>query len=142
MTFEETDGGRWITHLAKTPDVGECVVRAVTIAQHRLYTEVYSEIDEYCKYIEPKGVRKKFGGSSGAGVHCATVREYFKALGFRWVPLAQFGNPKRYFLNSRDLPRARLIVSMREHVAAVLYHTLYDTYDCRGKCVYGYWVVP
>lgn len=38
-----------------------------------------------------------------------------------------------------EYPDKRLIVTMNGHIATILYGTLYDTFDCRNRELWGVW---
>ena len=132
MKWTYDDGGR--SRYFKATDVGDCAVRAISIATGKDYLEVYNDLKalnkgKTCRNGTPKNVDKA----------------YLKRLGWRWTPTMQIGSGCKVHLNADELPSGTIICSVSKHLACVKNGVLYDTFDCsRGgaRCVYGYWEKP
>lgn len=129
MEFTYDDGGR--SKYFKAKNVGDCAVRAISIATGIDYKKVYNDL------------KKLNGGKSCRnGTPNKVVKAYMQSLGWKWEPTMSIGSGCKVHLREEDLPHQTLIVSLSKHITCVLDGVIYDTYDCsRGgtRCVYGYW---
>ena len=129
MKFVYDDGGR--SKYFKASNVGDCAIRAISIATQKDYKEVYNALKELnggksCRDGTPKNVDKK----------------YLIQLGWKWHPCMHIGSGCQVHLNENELPKGRLVVSVSGHLTCVINGVLNDTYDCSregSRCVYGYW---
>jgi hypothetical protein len=133
------DGGRAAAgYVGRT---GDCVTRAIAIATHRSYQQVYDEINK-AAHGERTGTKTRGVSSARLGVYKRTTRAYLAALGWTWTPTMQIGAGCTVNLTAGELPKGRIIVSVSKHLTAVLDGVIHDTHDpSRGgrRCVYGYW---
>ena len=83
MKFFYNDGGR--SKYYKSEKVGDCVCRAIAIANEMDYKEVYDLINEYAK---KERINKKSGSRSSSrnGVAKTTTRKILNDLGWKWIP--------------------------------------------------------
>ena len=135
-----TDGGR--SKYFKAEKVGDCACRAIAIGTGMDYKEVYDLINSYAKR-EHTGKRKKGISDARDGVYKDTIWRILTDLGWKWVPTMFIGQGCKVQLNSEELPKGRLIVSVSKHLTCVIDGVLYDTYDCSRngtRCVYGYYI--
>lgn len=140
MRFVFNDGGR--SKAGFKGVAGDCVCRAITIAENRPYKEIYDELNELGK-SERLGKRKKGKSSARNGVYRNTLKKYLKALGWTWVPTMFIGSGCRVHLREDELPKGTIIVSLSRHIATVKDGVLHDLGDCSRdgtRCVYGYWI--
>lgn len=134
MTWQQNDGGR--SHYFKGRDVGDCVVRAVTIASGKDYKWVYDQLSAIQKRQDGKTARE------GVSVKNPAFKEFMKSLGFCWTPTMKVGQGCKVHLNGNELPAGRLVCQVSRHSVAVIDGAIHDTHDSTrdGKrCVYGYW---
>ena len=120
---------------------GDCVVRAIAIATHTPYQEVYDDLNTIAKH-EHKGKRKRGKSSSANGVFRYTYDTYLKSIGWTWTPTMFVGQGCKVHLRTEELPSGWLIVSVSRHMTTVCNGAIYDTHNPeRGgnRCVYGYW---
>jgi len=139
MRFVYSDGGR--SNYFKGL-VDDCVVRAICNATGKDYKEVYNGINQLAK-SERLSKYRTSRSSARDGVHKDTTRKYIESIGWMWIPRMSFGTGCTTHLNSAELPKGDLIVSVSKHLTCVKDGVLYDTFDCsRGgdRCVYGYFV--
>lgn len=122
LPWTEDDGGRAAAGFGGT--AGDCVVRAICIALGQDYEATYTDIMALAAASPAKGV-------------CTSVlRPYLgqRGWGFHYVG--------RKPLNAANLPQQpRLIVSLNQHVAAIVDGVVRDTYSSAGKGqrkFYGY----
>jgi hypothetical protein len=103
---------------------------------------VYDEINALAA-TERRGKRGK--SSAHSGVYKNTTRRYLQSLGWTWTPTMHIGSGCTVHLRADELPSGRLIVSVSNHMVAVIDGVIHNTSDCsRGgtRCVYGYWSKP
>ena len=153
--FKWHDGGRYL-ELDRKTEVGDCATRAISIALHRPYKEVYDVINYFCKIKKRQyknGKRIKSGSrmeSANCGIFKKTflkVIDFYRETGFiiNWTPTKFVGEPTKVHFNSDELPRkGRFILNLSMHYTAYINGTVYDLYmdDRKGtRMVYGYWEI-
>lgn len=132
MKFKFNDGGReGAGFKGKT---GDCVTRAIAIATQTDYAQVYAALNTLTgKSVARTGVPKK------------VIKNYMRAIGWRWVPTMGIGTGCTVHLTAAELPTGRLVVAVSRHWVAVIDGVVQDTHDStRGgaRCVYGYFLRP
>lgn len=129
LDYQFNDGGR--SKYYKASSVGDCVVRAASIALGRDYKEVYN----LAKSISGKSPRD--------GVDKNSVRKIMEAVGGKWIAVMKIGTGCKMHLSADDFPTdGKYIAQLSGHVCAVINGCIYDTFNpSRGgtRCVYGYW---
>jgi hypothetical protein len=142
--FVEDDGGRAAAGYEEA--LGGCVARAITIATGKPYVEVFEALQAaYARYV--KRLRP---GSEAAlieerrrtepihnGCPNKVYGPYLKSLGWQYTRLRE-----RTYLRAGALPSGRLIVSVDQHLLALIDGVIHDTYDSGGagrRPVDGYW---
>ena len=141
-SFIKTDGGRAAAGFKGS--TGDCVTRALAIAEEMPYKEAYDLINSYSKDEKPSKRRRK-KSSSRTGVHRVTFDKVLADLGWEWTPTMKVGSGCTAHVNKDELPSGRLILRLSRHMAAFINGELHDSYDSsrNGKrCVYGYWSKP
>ena len=142
MKFQYNDGGRAAAGFTGGR-AGDCVCRAIAIAEQLSYDDVYYALN---KNIQARRQTKKIRGSTArTGVAKKVTRDYLSLLGWEWHPTMSIGSGCKVHLRENELPMGRIIVSLSRHVAAVIDGVLHDAYDCSRegtRCVYGYWSQP
>ena len=139
MEFKYNDGGR--SKYFKAERVGDCVCRAIAIANDMDYKEVYDLINKYARK-ERIGIRKRGISNSRTGVYKDTIRKVLEDLGWSWTPTMTIGSGCNVHLRKEELPSGTIIVNVSKHTTCVKDGVINDTYDCsRGgtRCVYGYY---
>jgi hypothetical protein len=140
MEFVKSDGGRKAAGFKGK--AGDCFARAVAIATHRPYREVYDLINEVAKG-ERTGKRKRDRSCARTGVYKYTVKKVMESFGWEWVPTMRVGTGCRVHVRSEELPSSGpLVLNLSKHFSAVVDGVLYDAYDSSRdgtRCVYGYW---
>lgn len=139
--FTPNDGGRAAAGFKGK--AGDCVARAVAIASGRPYTEVYARLAQGTG-TQRAGKRGKRPASARSGINTARkwFKDYMAEIGFVWTPTMKIGSGCKVHLCAAELPKGRLVVSVSNHVTAVIDGVIHDTYDPSrggGRCVYGYW---
>lgn len=140
MKFEFNDGGRWA--VGYKGSAGDCVARALAIALHRPYQEIYEDLNALATK-ERLGKRKRSKSNARTGVFKSTYKRYLLSRGWVWVPTMFIGQGCKVHLRADELPAGRLIVSLSKHLTAVIDGVIHDTYDPSRdgtRCVYGYFI--
>ena len=141
-SFFKTDGGRAAAGFKGS--TGDCVTRALAIAEDMPYKEAYDLINAYSKN-EKASKRRRKKSSSRTGVYRVTFDRVMADLGWEWTPTMKVGSGCTVHVNKDELPSGRLILRLSRHMAAFIDGELHDSHDCsrNGKrCVYGYWKKP
>ena len=139
MRWQFNDGGRANAGFNKPS--GDCVARAIAIANNMDYLEVCEKIREFSAN-ERTGKRKKKCSDPHKGVYKATYKKLLIHLGWNWNPTMKIGSGCKVHLRENELPNGTLIVSVSRHLTVVMDGVIHDTHnpDRRGtRCVYGYW---
>lgn len=109
--------------------IGDCVIRAIALAEKREWTEVYDRLvvlgRELYEMPNSKNVYEK----------------YLIDRGWKKEKMPKYPTGKRYKL--RELADVHdkeiIIVSIAKHIATVINGELVDTWDCGNKCVGNYY---
>ena len=139
MKHQYNDGGRKASGYKGQAD--DCVVRAIAIAAKMDYQDVYDYINQVCA-TERRTKKRKTRSSARTGTYKATTKRIIEGLGWEWTPTMFVGQGCKVHLKEDELPKGRLIVSVSQHLVAVIDGVIHDTYDCSRngtRCVYGYW---
>lgn len=112
--------------------VGDCVKRALTLATNKDYKTVSLELNRLKKVTGAK----KFNDNNN-------WKEYVKLQGWEKLSFpAIAGQPRmnghRFVEN---YPKGTYLLRMSKHLVTVKDGIIYDTWDCRDKCVYNAWIV-
>lgn len=136
MVWSYNDGGR--ARAGFKGSNGDCVARAIAIATGMPYEMTYRMVDLAARE-ENRDFKDR--SDSQTGVYSETQSRLLTALGWVWVPKTGRGRRKMY-LTTGALPTGTLIVSLNEHLVAVIDGILHDTYDSSHggtERVLGYW---
>lgn len=145
MHWEYNDGGRKAAGFKGY--TGDCVVRAIAIADERSYQEVYDSLfeaaAEYRDSHRDKVAKmlQRRGPSPRLGVPKEIYRPWLEENDWLWRPTMKIGSGTTVHLDAAELPTGRLIVSVSKHMVAVIDGVVQDTHDpSRGgtRAVYGY----
>ena len=141
LDFNYNDGGR--SKYFKAEKVGDCVCRAIAIANNMDYKEVYDMINLYAKK-EHLGKRKKGISNARNGVYKDTIRRVLEDLGWTWVATMGIGKGCQVHLRVGEIPmNETIIVNVSKHTTCVINGVINDTFDCSrngNRCVYGYFI--
>lgn len=120
------DGGR--SKYFKAVNVGDCVVRAISIASGYDYKVVY----DYARSI---------GADARNGIYPKDIKKIAAHFGGVWTPTMTIGSGCKVHLRADELPTGRLVCSLSKHETAVIDGVIHDIYDPSrngSRCVYGY----
>ncbi|MBU3620886.1 hypothetical protein [Polynucleobacter sp. CS-Odin-A6] len=147
LGFSLNDGGR--EEAGFKGGAGDCVVRAIAIATHLPYLQVYEDLrvanQSYADQRNNQLARRlnAKGASPRNGNHRNVFHSYILGQGFDWVPTMKVGGGCQVHLLANELPSGRLIVRVSKHLTAVIDRVIQDTHNpSRGgkRCVYGYYI--
>lgn len=123
-TFLYCDGGRAAAGLEGEAD--DCVVRAIAIVSKIPYQLVHDELFRRSKAMKGRSRLARAARrnpSPDGGTYPEVFEPYLKELGFRWTPRPELQ------LRKEELPAGRLLVSMSDHLVALVDGVIYDTFD-------------
>lgn len=113
--------------------VGDCVKRAITKVTDKDYMEVQRELNRYKK----KTGTSKFNNRDNWSPY---LEEELGAIPIKMTP--QKGQ-RRFDGHTfpEAFPKGRYIIQMAGHLTCCIDGVIYDTWDCRNKCIYKAWRV-
>lgn len=106
---------------------GDCVVRALAIAEGKNWLDVYDALCQIGRriYDMPNGKR--------------TYETYLQEHGYTKQRMPKHANGRRYTLKQlADERGGTIVVSVARHLATIRDSELLDTWDCSHKCVGNY----
>jgi hypothetical protein len=145
MKWVYDEGGRWEAGY-RPRHVGDCVVRAITIATEKPYQEVYEALrlasasHAMVGYYDGPKHRPRYRTSYAnpdRGIPDCAYRSYLAALGWAHIPIQE----RKVRLVAGELPNGRLVVEVSKHLVAVINGVIHDTRDCSAhgrRFVKGY----
>ena len=133
LKFEHNDGGRKAA--GYKGDTGDCVTRAITIATGGDYETVRRELmgatADFRATSRSRAAKGKKTNSVRNGTLKKVYRPYLERTGWTRVSLQKFGDSKRHYMTTDDLPMGTVIVEMRKHLVTIIDHVVQDTWDSR-----------
>lgn len=107
---------------------GDCVIRAIAIAEKKSWIEVYDALCELGREMSDMPNMKK------------VYETYLIKNGWVKQKMPKHSNGKRYKLRelADENPKGVFIMGVVHHIATVIDGDLYDTWDCGRKCVGNY----
>ena len=146
--WEFNDGGRQDAGFKGR--AGDCVTRAIAIADGRPYREVYDEIGarigEWSKGRSRAAKQwraRKRGATGRNSTPNPVIKVYLAEQGWEWTPTMHIGSGTTVHLRADELPAGRVIARVSGHLCAVIDGVVQDTHDPTRqgtRAVYGYWV--
>lgn len=138
------DGGRTYAGYAKMK--GDCVCRAIAIAENLPYDVVYRKLTElsfeYNKQMSKLyPTRWSLRSNPSTGIASTISRQYLESLGYIYVALPK-KNKKHYhrMIDVEDmLIYGTHILAMRKHLATCHNGILFDSWDSRNVQLLGYY---
>ena len=136
-----------VNGLGKQKFVGDCVIRAISIACEIPYIDVQKEIQKRNKNFREtswsrEAMNMKPKQDIGMNGSFRKVYEpYLLSLGWKWQPTMGIGTGCKVHLKANELPGGRLICRVSKHLVAVIDGVIHDTYNpsrAETRCVYGY----
>lgn len=129
MVYVINDGGK--AESGRKGKSGDCVVRAIAIANDMDYETVYHMVSE-------EAANYGFKKSARDGIHNKVRDAVLKKLGWVWVSAPKIVGRKARCADLFD--KGMVIARQARHIVAVNYGIPNDIFDSSNKMVYGYWV--
>jgi hypothetical protein len=140
ISWRYADGGRAEAGYKGTAP-GDCVCRAVAIAEGLPYEKVYDMIHNLAK--RERAGKSGLRSNPRLRVYKTTYKALLQVLGWKWIPTMQIGSGCKVHLRADELPKDRtIIVSLSKHISCVINGVVHDLYDPSRegqRCVYGIW---
>ena len=122
-----------INNNPKQNKTGDCVIRAISLATNKSWTDVYKELAEL-------GMKKCLMMNDNKN-----WKAYLKQLGYQQNKMPKREDGTRYtlreFCDEIAETDKTYIVSIAKHLTVIKDKKLYDTFDCSKKSVGNYWVI-
>lgn len=133
LKFNSNDGGREAAGFkGKT---GDCVTRAIAIATGRDYSSVRKDLmgatSDFRSASKSRAARNAKSNSVRNGTLNKVYQPYLESIGWKRIALQKFGDSKRYYMTTDDIPMGTVIIEMRKHLVTVIDHVVQDTWDSR-----------
>lgn len=131
MEWQYDTGGR--EKYYKQVNVGDCVVRAIAIANNLDYKGSYNLVKRYNQGNTPRD-----------GVPTKVYSDLLRDLGWEYISCSGRGyKGKLLYLNEESLPMEGIVICrVSNHLTTVINGVIHDTHDCSRdgtRQVYGYW---
>lgn len=152
MNYIYNDGGR--SKYFQVDNVGDCVCRAIAIANDLDYKIVYDTLNKLAK-TEKINKHKKSKSSARNGMYKDTYKKYLENLGWTYYSTCKVGKGISMHLTETEVPDGIVICQVSKHIVCIKDKVINDTYnssikkfiDYNGqvqindrRAVYGYWV--
>lgn len=113
-------------------EVGDCQVRALSKALNLSWLEAFDITIPLCRELQTYTL---------FGVELKRLIPAMEQLGFTYTGISNKKGTKRPTVESfaKDHPLGTFILSLANHVVAVVDGHFYDTWDCGDKSLYGYY---
>jgi cellobiose-specific phosphotransferase system component IIA len=135
LGFIYNDGGR--ADAGYKGSTGDCVVRAIAIAEQRDYEEVRRELMEYNRnYANTSRSRiakkiQKRGATTRRGNWKRVYEKLLDNNGWTKHAKIRVGSTDRCYMLKSDIPSGRVLLKVRRHLVACVDHVINDTWDSR-----------
>lgn len=108
--------------------VGDCVKRAITVTENRDYNDVKIDLNRLKRELGAKNFNDNIVWKT------YVERNGYTKLSFPAVKGEPRMNGHRF---AEAYPKGSYILRMAGHLSACVDGVIYDTWDCREKCVYN-----
>ena len=127
MKYKFHDGGRSNTSFKKKRDLGDCAVRALTLATKLPYEKVWCDLCQLSKF-------------TGMFPNNHETYELFLAE-HRWIKqrTPRDKNKKLISLNKWDFKK-QAVITFSSHLVYINKKTVFDTWDCRHQKIRNYYI--
>lgn len=120
-------------HNPKQKKTNDCVIRAISFATGKTWQDVYKDLAELgVKHCLMPNDRKNW-------------KAYLKKLGYNMEKMPKTLSNKRYtveeFANEIAFKNHTYIIKVAKHLTVIKGKKLYDTWNCKDKCVGNYWII-
>ena len=104
--------------------VNDCVVRAIAVAEHKSWDQVYDELSEIAQ---------------SQGILLDDVNFVEGYLDKRYPRVCHYSKTVGEFME--EYPIGTYLITMEGHITVVIDGVLYDTFDCRDRRMWCSWKV-
>lgn len=104
--------------------VNDCVVRAISTAERETWDETYNKLSDMAQ---------------AEGVLLDNVPFVERYLDKRYKRVAHCSNTVGELIE--EYPQGTYLVTMEGHISVIIEGTLFDTFDCRRRRIWGVWRV-
>lgn len=112
--------------------MGDCQIRALSKVLNLTWLETFDMIIPICREAQTSAIF--CGGATFAKAN-------MEKLGFKYTGVSNKKGTKRPTVRSfaKDHPTGRYVLSVANHVVACVDGKYYDTWDCGGYSLYGFY---
>lgn len=111
----------------------DCVIRALSLGLNKSWEDVYKDLTNL-------GIKKGLMLNDRNN-----WKQYLKDFGYKMEKMPKKLNGKRYtveeFINELAYNKQTYIIKIANHLTVVKDKKLYDTWNCKNKCVGNYWII-
>lgn len=115
---------RFLNANAKGNFVNDCVIRAISVAQHKSWDETYEELSDLAQE---------------EGILLDDVHFVENYLDKRYRRACHYSKTVGQFLEEN--PIGIYLITMSGHITVIIDGILYDTFDCRDRVMWCAWKV-
>jgi hypothetical protein len=108
--------------------IGDCVVRAIAIAENKKWIEIYKELCAIGSEL--------FDMPNSKNV----LEEYLKRHNWKKQPMPKDNGRRIKLQDWAEAKDGLFIASVVKHLTVVENNTLLDTWNCGNKCIGNYWI--
>tara|TARA_R100001244_G_scaffold96908_1_gene72574 strand:+ start:97 stop:528 length:432 start_codon:yes stop_codon:yes gene_type:complete len=127
MKFKFHDGGRSNTPFQKKTKLGDCVIRALTLATKLPYQKVWEDLCELSKFT---GMFPN---------HHQTYEIFLAEHG--WIKQRTPRDKNKKMISIEDWSyKDAAVISVSSHLVFLDRKTIYDTWDCRDRKIQNYYI--
>lgn len=117
----------------KQKRTNDCVIRALSLGLNKSWKDVYKDLTNL-------GIKKGLMLNDRNN-----WKQYLKDFGYKMEKMPKKLNGKRYtveeFINELAYNKQTYIIKIANHLTVVKDKKLYDTWNCKNKCVGNYWII-
>lgn len=117
----------------KQKRTNDCVIRALSLGLNKSWEDVYKDLTNL-------GIKKGLMLNDRNN-----WKQYLKDFGYKMEKMPKKLNGKRYtveeFINELAYNKQTYIIKIANHLTVVKDKKLYDTWNCKNKCVGNYWII-
>lgn len=117
----------------KQKRTNDCVIRALSLGLNKSWEDVYKDLTNL-------GIKKGLMPNDRNN-----WKQYLKDFGYKMEKMPKKLNGKRYtveeFINELAYNKQTYIIKIANHLTVVKDKKLYDTWNCKNKCVGNYWII-
>lgn len=127
----ETDYFTLYNRNPKNKKVGDCVIRAISLATGKTWEEVLTDLFRISLKIKDVPTDKK------------TYTEYLATIGYYKQPQPRKDDNTKYTIRefAQEHKKGIYVVDMANHCTCVINGKIHDLWNCGNKSVGNYWII-